>query len=155
MCVNRFAGGMFTNELEMARLKFQEDDEPEAVQGTGSQGRTRGSFLTSTVGTDTQGRTRPSFLSETAGTESQGITRGTFLSGDIQVVGDNSGDNVTKNTVDDNVVKKTIKDIKNANKIPDITKPAFLSDLSSDNPPASTILRNKVNPKSRLLNSGS
>ena len=155
MCVNRFAGGMFTNELEMARLKFQEDDEPEAVQGTGTQGRTRGSFLTSTVGTDTQGRTRPSFLSETAGTESQGITRGTFLSGDIQVVGDNSGDNVTKNTVDDNVVKKTIKDIKNANKIPVITRPVFLSDLSSDNPPASTILRNKVNPKSRLLNSGS
>lgn len=32
MCANRFADGMFTSELEMVRMRFQEDDVPEGVE---------------------------------------------------------------------------------------------------------------------------
>jgi len=39
MCASRFADGVFTNELEMVRMRFQEDDEPQLPrEGTGAEG---------------------------------------------------------------------------------------------------------------------
>ena len=90
ICANRFAGGMFTNELEMVRMKFQEDDIPTSVDVSGSskggmQAKQGNSYNTE----------RPAFLTDMKGTGSAGA-----------VDGDNTDQNVTKVPVGSNISRK-------------------------------------------------
>lgn len=87
ICANRFSGGVFTNELEMTRLKFQEDDEPQTGAGTGEGSPT--------------GINRPGYSTRPANLSSlQSDT------GDVQVDADNTGSNVTKVPVGSNISRK-------------------------------------------------
>ena len=90
ICANRFADGVFTNELEMVRMKFQEDDVPTSVDVSGSskggmQGKQGNSYNTD----------RPAFLTDLKGSGSAGA-----------VDGDNTDQNVTKVPVGSNISRK-------------------------------------------------
>ena len=92
MCASRFADGMFTNELEMVRMRFQEDDEPEVVAN--NQGASKAG-LQNKQGVGRYDPTKPAFLTDLGSN-----------AGDIGVQGDNTGDNVTKIPVGSNITRQ-------------------------------------------------
>lgn len=96
ICANRFADGVFTNELEMVRMKFQEEDEPEAVAGKayGNAGASKGG-MQSKQGVGRYDPTKPAFLTDLGAS-----------SGSNTVSEDNTGDNVTKVPVGSNISRQ-------------------------------------------------
>ena len=96
ICANRFADGVFTNELEMVRMKFQEEDEPEAVAGkaNGNAGASKGG-MQSKQGVGRYDPTKPAFLTDLGAS-----------SGSNTVSEDNTGDNVTKVPVGSNISRQ-------------------------------------------------